>query len=369
MDSKSIRADKKERLQSLDVLRGFDMFWITGGGLLFGWVGKTCGIDWLAMQMDHAQWAGFHFFDLIFPLFMFISGVAIPYAIISKLEKNIPKKSLVTKAFKRMIILVFLGFIYNGVLEGKPEEIRFASVLGQIGIAYFLTSLIIIYSSSFKTKLYWLAGILLGYSVAQLFIPVPGVGAGVFTPEGCINGFIDRHLLPGHLYGKVFDPEGLMSIISATGITLMGTVAGHYLRDRKRSDKQKIVRLAIIGVILVILALIINPFYPIIKSCWTTTFNLMAGGLSFLLIALFFLVIDVMKWRKWAFYFRVIGMNSIFIYLFARLFGAYNSSFLLFGWTMQIWGEAARFVIYLGILSINWGILYLMYKKEIFVRV
>ena len=309
---------QRERLLSLDALRGFDMFWITGGGYLVAVLAKYTGAGWLkvlAGQMEHVKWDGFHFEDLIFPLFMFISGVAIPFALVSKLEKKVPKAELTKKAVKRGFILVLLGLIYNGVFSNGFEHPRFASVLGQIGLAYMFASLIVIYSKSFRQRLYWLGGLMVGISIIQLLIPVPGIGAGVLTPEGCINGYIDRMLLPGRLYGGPFDPEGLLCIVSATAVTLMGTVAGHLLRDKKISDQQKLKLIGITGGSSIVVALLLSTFYPIIKACWTTPFNLLTSGIGFLLMTCFYWIIDVKGWKKWSFFFRVIGMNSIFIYL------------------------------------------------------
>ena len=186
----------KERLHSLDVLRGFDMFWIIGGGALIGALAKTTGWNWmnvLAEQTHHVAWNGFRAWDLIFPLFMFISGVAIPFAITSKLEKGVAKSELFRKVFRRMLLLVAFGLVYNGVLEKGFPDMRAASVLAQIGISYFFASLIVIYTSSVKPRIYWLAGILGGIAILQLLVPVPGFGAGVITPEGSINAWIDQH--------------------------------------------------------------------------------------------------------------------------------------------------------------------------------
>jgi len=369
MESNLIRTQKKERLLSLDVLRGFDMFWITGGSVLFACIGQLAGFDWLTRQMEHVDWEGFTMHDLIFPLFMFISGVAIPFAITSKIEKGSQRSEMLKKVFRRMLTLVILGIIYNHALRGNLTNIRFASVLGQIGLAYFFASVIVIYTRSFKTRLYWLGGILLGYSIIQLFIPVPGAGAGQLTPEGCINGYIDRMLLPGVLHGKVYDPEGLLCIISATGITLMGSVAGYLLRDKKKSEWNKVYLLAGIGAVLVIIALIASPYYPIIKKCWTSTFNLMAGGISFLLLSVFYLLIDVLQYRKWSFYFRVIGMNSIFVYLFTHFIDFDSVTREFTGWTIIFSEQVMNMVSLVGYLALVWGILYYMYKKEIFLRI
>ena len=369
MALKSLRTEPQKRLHSLDALRGFDMFWITGGGLLAITISQMTGIEWLETQMHHVKWEGFRFEDLIFPLFMFIAGVAIPFSVKAKLEKNIPRRRLLWKVFKRMVILIILGILYNGTFQKGFEDGRIASVLGQIGIGYFFAALIVIYFKSFRARIIWLVGILAGFGIIQLLIPVPGFGAGVLTPEGCINGYIDRLFLPGRLHGGTYDPEGILCSLSATGITLMGTVAGNILRKRETTDWQKIGYLTVTGIGLIILALAFSAFYQIIKKCWTSTFNMLTGGISFILMAFFYLIIDHWKFRSWAFYFRVIGMNSIFIYLFGRIIDMEHVTTFFFGWLAKPLGDAGNFMILICGLALNWLLLYYMYKKKIFLRV
>jgi len=363
--------DKQQRLLSLDSLRGFDMFWITGGSSLVVFLAKYTGYGWvesLAEQMEHVPWNGLHFYDLIFPLFIFISGVAIPFSLMSKLEKNVPKYEIVKKSFTRALLLVLLGFIYNGVFQNGFENPRFASVLGQIGLSYFFTVIITIYSKSLKQRLCWLVGILIGIGMVHLFIHVPGIGAGVMTPEGCINGYIDRMLLPGILYGKTFDPEGLLCIISAVSVTLMGSMAGFILRDLTSTEQKKIWSLFIIGISTVLFATLLSTFYPFIKACWTGSFNLLAGGIGFLLITLFYWLIDVMGWIKWSFFFRVIGMNSIFIYLLYALADTQKIAKNILGWTV-LWGDFGQLVNMIGNITLVWLILFFMYKKNLFLKI
>ena len=369
MTKKTFRTDPEKRLYSLDALRGFDMFWITGGGLLVATISKMAGLEWLETQMHHVKWNGFRFYDLIFPLFMFISGVAIPFAVGSKIKRNIPQRKIIRKVCFRLIILILLGILYNGAFKNGFSEVRIASVLGQIGIAYFFASLIYIYFKSLRSLLIWLGSILAVIGIIQLLIPVPGFGAGVLTPEGCINGYIDRLLLPGRLHGKVFDPEGILCSISATGITLMGAVAGTILRIKKQTDLQKIGWLIIAGVSSILMALSFSTFYPVIKSCWTSTFNLLAGGISFLLLAFFYLVIDHWGFKWWAFYFRIIGMNSIFIYLFTRIVDTKGIATFFLGWIINKSGDAGEVILFTGNLIIIWLLLYYMYKKNIFLRI
>ncbi|MCD6354763.1 MAG: DUF5009 domain-containing protein [Prolixibacteraceae bacterium] len=366
MTTKSLRTEPQKRLYSLDALRGFDMFWITGGGAL---IAALSGDSWLGHQMHHAEWVGFHFEDLIFPLFMFISGVAISLSVKSKIEKNVPKYKLFQKVFKRLVILILLGVLYNGTFSNAYVHGRIASVLGQIGVGYFFAAIIVIYFKSFRSRIIWLAGILTGIGLIQLLIPVPGVGAGVLTPEGCINGYIDRLLLPGKLYGDIFDPEGILCSLSATGVTLMGTIAGNMLRYKKTTDWQKIGYMAATGAVLVVLALVISTFYPVIKKCWTSTFNILTGGISFLLLSLFYLIIDHWGFKKWAFYFRVIGMNSIFVYLFTRIVDVRGITEFFLGWLAKPMNENGHILILVGSLALIWLLLYYMYKKKIFLRI
>ncbi|MFO7616676.1 MAG: DUF5009 domain-containing protein [Bacteroidales bacterium] len=363
------------RLLSLDALRGFDMLWIIGGGELSVALAKATNwtwLNWWAEQQHHVRWEGFHFEDLIFPLFMFIAGVAIPFALLAKLHHGYQKGQIVKKAVRRGLILVILGFVYNGIFDLQFNEpgFRFASVLGQIGLAYLLASLIVILTRNYTFRLIWLGAILLGYALIQNLIPVPGFGAGNLTPEGSINGYIDQMLLPGRLHGGTFDPEGLLCIISATAITLMGALAGELLRSKKWRDNQKVLILTAAGVAGIAIALILNPFYPIIKAAWTTTFNLLAGGIACLLLALFYLIIDVWKWRRWAFFFSVIGVNSITIYLGVRIINFHQISEFFLGGLSRIAGpEWGSVILWTGVIAVEWLLLLFLFRKKVFLRV
>jgi len=362
----------EQRLLSLDTLRGFDMFWIAGGDRFFRTLADVTDwtwADWWGAQMHHVKWAGFVAYDLIFPLFMFISGVAIPFALSRKLEQGVAKASLVFKVAKRALILVVLGMIYNGCLDFKFSDARVASVLGQIGLAYLIAALIVLYCRSVKGQLGWLLGIMSIYAAIQLFIPVPGHGAGVLTPEGCINGYVDRLLLPGRLYGTVFDPEGLLCIVSAAGMTLMGVLAGHVLRTHGFSGHRKTLILAASGVTCILLGVCLGQWYPIIKAAWTTPFNLLAGGISLLLLAIFYLVIDVWRFQTWTFALRVVGLNSITIYLCMRVVDFRDISEFFFGGLSGLCSAYGPLVLCAGVLALEWLFLWLLYQKRIFLRV
>lgn len=366
------------RLASLDVLRGFDMFWIIGGGSLIVALSKALDWGWLnvvAEQMEHVRWEGFHFEDLIFPLFMFISGVAIPYSITSKIEKGGNKFELFKIAARRGLILILLGIFYNGALERGFTTMRIPSVLGQIGIAYFFAATIVIFTKDMKSRIFWLLGILISIAILQLGVPVPGQGAGLLDPVNGINAYLDRLLIPGRLHGQTFDPEGLLCSISAISVTLMGALAGGILRDGQPASTRKASILAVTGAAITVTALALSTFYPIIKAAWTVPFDMLASGISFMLLALFYLSIDVKNWHNelaWGigsykvFFFKVIGMNSITIYVGARIFDFTDAATNFVGFMEPSLGN---WIIILGRLTLEWLVLYFLYKKSVFLRV
>jgi len=365
--------NKPERLHSLDILRGFDMFWITGGHVLVATLAAATGWKWLEAvenQMHHVSWEGFHFYDLIFPLFIFIMGVAIPYALLPKLEAGVPKRKLYGKVIRRFVILVIFGVVYNQAWLPDWTNPRIASVLGQIGFAYLFASIIFINTRNLNGIAIWIGGILLIYGLMQNFIPVPGYGAGVITQDGSLNAFLDQRITPGRLLGETYEPEGVFNNISAISIALMGVMAGLILRgDRLLKAYEKFGALLVIGTVFITIALLLGMWYPIIKNAWTSTFDLLTGGISLVLLALFYLVVDIWKFRKWGFYFKVIGVNSITIYMAVMFidFGGISTN-LFEGIAMHL-GDWGPVLIAVGGLAIIWTCLYLMYKNKIFLKI
>lgn len=372
--TKSTRTGTKERLLSLDTLRGFDMAMLVGGGGIIVALANLTGWNWmevLATQTHHhVEWEGFHFYDMIFPLFMFISGVAIPYAINSKLEKGVAKSLLLKKIFIRLLVLIAFGIIYNGASSRGFTNLRYASVLSQIGFGYFFAALISIYSKSIKGSVYWMLGIMAGIAMLQLFVPVPGFGAGTFEPATTINAWLDQHLIPGRLNDDVFDPEGILCIVSAISVTLMGTLAGYVIRSWNQTPAKKALYIALAGVLALALAFGLRPVYPVIKKMWTVTYVLMAGGYSALLLSLFYYVIDVKGSKNWTLFFRVFGMNSITIYMGARIIDFHDISRFFLNWTsIHINEQWGALFIAIGVLLLQWGMLLFLYRRKIFLRV
>ena len=363
----------KQRLYSLDALRGFDMFWIAGGEGIFHTLAKITGSPfWKTMsdQFEHPDWNGFHFYDLIFPLFLFIAGVATPYSVGRELEKGTAKQKLLLRVIRRGLVLVLLGIIYNNGLKIHPlAEVRFCSVLGRIGLAYMFANIIYLYTKQ-RGQAIWFASLLIGYWLLLRFTSAPGFPAGDLTMQGNFASYIDRSIIPGKLYLTIHDPEGLMSTIPAIGTGLLGILAGQLLKNSSLSGGAKAGRLAIAGVISLVLALGWNVVFPINKNLWTSSFVLCVGGISLLLLAAFYYIIDVRGYRRWAFFFTVIGMNSILIYLSGHFINWKYATDGFFTWVGQLVGSPwDAFAMVICLLIVKWAFLYFLYKKKVFLRV
>src|ERR1700761_4461599 len=368
------------RLYSLDALRGFDMFWIMGAEEIFHSLADAT--KWgpfiaISNQLTHPAWNGFHLYDLIFPLFLFMAGVSTPFSVGRELEKGKSREQLVLRVMKRALILVIFGLIANNGLEIRHlADIRFPSVLGRIGIAYMFANIIYLYSGEIA-QMVWFWALLIGYWLLLKFTSAPGFHPGDLTPEGNFASYVDRTILPGHLYvsfpdgrPNMHDPEGLFSTIPAISTGLLGILTGITLKKHTLTQGDKVMRLAIVGVIFLILAQIWNLDFPINKNLWTSSFVLNVGGISLLLMALFYYVIDVLGYKKWAFFFKVIGMNSILIYISGRFIDWEYATKGFFNWLIQLAGDPYNLVVgAICFVMIKWLFLYFMYQKKVFLRV
>ena len=362
-----------QRLYSLDALRGFDMFWIMGAEEIVHSLANATGSSFwngFSNQLTHPAWNGFHFYDLIFPLFLFIAGVATPYSVGRELEKGKSRRQLLVRVIKRGLILVLLGVIYNNGLQIKPfSEVRIPSVLGRIGLAYMFANIIYLYTKE-RAQMIWFGVLLIGYWLLLKFTAAPGFAPGDLTMEGNFASYIDRSIIPGHLYLGIHDPEGLMSTIPAIGTGLLGIMTGNFLKNSSVKPQTKALRLAIVGIIFLGLAQLWNLDFPINKNLWTSSFVLNVGGYSLLLLSLFYYVIDVLGYQKWAFYFKVIGMNSILIYISGRFINWEYTTNGFFQWLGQLIGNPYNAVIMaICFVMVKWAFLYFMYKKKVFLRV
>lgn len=359
------------RLMSLDALRGFDMFWIIGGeeiakegAKLFGWGWLT----WLAGQLEHPEWDGFAFYDLIFPLFLFIAGAAMPFSYDKRLSRGDTKGRLYVHAITRGLTLVLLGMIYNGLLEFDFANQRYPSVLGRIGLAYMFAALIAL-NTQWRGRLLWIAGLLVGYWAALKFIPNPDFGAGDLAPGHTLTDWVDRQLIPGKLYRGVRDPEGLMGTIPAIATALAGVVTGQFLKDSRLSGAAKTGAMALAGVACLGLAWLWNFNFPINKNLWSSSFVLHCAGWSLVFLAVFYLVIDVWRLRRWAFFFVVIGSNSILIYMAQNMVDFGHTTHFLFDGALQYAGASRPLLWSMAFVLVQWLLLLVLYRKKVFLKV
>jgi predicted acyltransferase len=359
------------RIASIDALRGFDMFWITGGeGIIHSLyrVFPNPVTDTLHQQFRHVRWEGFHFYDLIFPLFLFIVGVVLPFSLTRRLERGANRGELYGHLVRRLLLLFLLGLVYEGLLDFNFHDLRIAGVLQRIAICYFIAALIVM-NTSIRNQAIAAAAILVGYWIILLVIPVPGVGAGVLTPDGNLAGYLDRRLLPQPFCCYHFgDNEGILSTIPAVATTLLGALAGHWLRS-SQSSARKVRGLALAGVACVAVGYVWGLAFPIIKNLWTSTFVLVAGGWSLLLLAGFYWVIDVRGYKRWAYFFTVIGMNAITIYVAERLFRFRIITNIFVHGFIDYLGPFRPLFYSVCVAATAWLFLWFLHRQKIYLKV
>ena len=362
---------ENNRLRSLDALRGFDMLWIMG----FGWMlFDICqlwpdgGGFWLARQMEHASWNGLTLFDTVFPLFLFISGMTFPFSLAKRREKGLSDGSTVKKVLIRALIMVALGIVYNGFFGLNFATMRFYSVLGRIGVAWALAALLYM-RLSWKPRAVIAAVILVGYNLLLLIGAPDRPGTDPLSLEGNLVGYIDRLIMPNHLlYSAGFDPEGLLSTLPAIVTAMLGQFTGEFVRGGKA--KQKTLWLFAGAAVLLGLGLIWNQWLPLNKKLWTSSFVLVVAAYSVAMFALFYYLIDVRGWKKWAFPLEVIGLNSITIYMVQRIISIASANrFFLDGVAGMVSEPVASVIYATGYVLLCWLLLYFLYRKKIFLKI
>ncbi|MEM7308241.1 MAG: DUF5009 domain-containing protein [Planctomycetota bacterium] len=352
---------------SIDALRGFDMFWITGGaGFVAALAAATdwTALRWIEAQCEHVEWHGFRLWDLIFPLFLFLAGLSMPLSFAARRARGASERELHLHALRRGATLVALGVVYNGLLTFDWEHLRYASVLGRIGLAWMLAAFCVL-RLSLRGQVAVAAGLLLGYWAALAWIPVPGVGAGHLEPGATLTDWFDRRFLPGRLHRTVRDPEGLLSTLPAVATALFGAFTGRWMAATKR-DGRRLLGLVAAGLVALALGALWHLAFPINKNLWSSSFVLWTAGLSLLLVALFHLVVDVWGWRRLAFPLVVIGSNSILIYML--------QGFVAFDALAELAFASAERRVHPALLAgggvlLRWLFLYALYRRRLFLRV
>ena len=361
------------RVASLDALRGFDMFWIIGGDAICRALPAVRDAPWtrfLARQVEHNPWTGFTFYDLVFPLFLFIIGAVFPFSLLKRVETGKARTRVYVHIVKRTLILILLGLIAGGVLSFDFAHQRWTGVLQRIGICYLLVAILAL-NTKIRTQVGVFAAVLLLYWAALALIPVPGYGPGVMTPEGSLHTYIDQKVMAGHISKEFYGPGdslGVISTLPAACSLLLGVFAGYWLKS-SRAAKKKILGLIIGGVACLAVGGVWSLSFPIIKHIWTSTYVLWAGGWCLLLLALFYWLIDVRGWSRWAFFFVVIGTNAILVYFGQEVVDFDGIARFFLDGVREHAGLVAPLLIPVGALAAKWLGLRFLHRHKIFFKV
>jgi len=372
MEEKGTILAKPVRLASLDALRGFDMLFIMGGEGLVCAIAAALGFPEFKDGFGHAAWHGFHFMDVVFPLFLFMAGVSFPFSCAKSRSRGLPERTIALKCLRRGATLVFLGLCCSKLLSLDFAHLRVWSVLGRIGVAWMVAAWLYL-ALGVKTRLGVAAAILAAVTAGTVFVTAPGAAAPVdpFSPEGNFGCWLDRTLTGGHTYRPLFDPEGFAGMLPAVVTAMLGMFAGDIVRrGGSAATGRKALELAACGAAATALGLALSPVFPVNKALWSPSFTLVAGGVSFAAFAAFYWIVDVLEFRRWTFFFTVIGMNSITIYMAQRVIGFRVARDFLFGGVASLFPEAwGAVVLQAGYIAACWLFLYFLHRKGVYLKV
>ncbi len=373
----SEESQKSKRLLSLDVFRG-----ITIAGML---IVNNPG-TWSAVYppLEHAKWHGLTPTDLIFPFFLFIMGIAMPFSFEKRIAAGADTTKLLMHAVKRSIILILIGLFLNSNLLTDLPNLRWYGVLQRIGIVYFFVSLIVL---KFKTKGRYIFGfsLIAIYWILLKFIPLPGYGTGNLTQEGNIIGYVDRLIFSKeHLWLGNFDPEGLISNLTAIVTSLIGYFLGDFIRKNKGKHLNITNNLFVNGTVMMIIGYILTIWFPINKNLWTISYVFVTAGMGASLLGLCYWLIEIKQITFWIKPFLVLGLNAITVYFLAELFNEildilsinglslkeiiYKNIFAPIGTALNSMEFAS--LLYALFFLIFWIIIMnIFYKKKIFIKI
>lgn len=298
-------------------------------------------------------------------MFLFIIGVSIPYAYGKRQERGATKNYLYIHTFKRAVVLFILGLIYYGIKDPGLEWLGYYGVLQRLAIGYFFATLIML-NTNWKGMAIWAGALLLFYFVIMKFIPVPGIGAGVMTPEGNLDNYWQN--LIAVAIGIKFAKLLSLSMIPTISTALLGILVGQWMRQQS-NPVETVKGLLIAAVGLTVAGLLLAIPMAINKLLWNSSYVLFTGGLSCFFLALFYWIIDMRNHKKWAFFFVVIGLNPITIYILARIID-FQAIIVFFSQNfIHYFGQAEPFVFALLMTGLHWLLVYWLYKNKIFIRI
>jgi predicted acyltransferase len=372
-------ASSASRLMSLDLFRGATI----AGMILVNNAGDEPASYW---PLKHAQWNGWTPTDLVFPFFLFIVGVAMPFSFSARLKRGDSRRELLRHVLWRGVVLFALGMFLNGF----PSQYHLASwrvygVLQRIAICYVISAILALWTN-WRTWIVVIVGCLFGYWILMRFVPVPGFGVPthdipLLDPDHNLAAWLDRRLLAGHLYEGTRDPEGVLSTIPAVATSLLGMLTGQWLRS-SRSAQSKALGMVLFGVIGVAAGKILDLGFPINKKLWTSSYVIFTASLALLCLALCYWIADVKKWRSlWTKPLLVFGTNAIAAYVFGGAISALLDHFQTVGgmsWQELIYENTfvplanpanASLLYASAYVLVCWVGMWLLYRKGIFLKI
>jgi predicted acyltransferase len=357
--------------------------------------GSWSAIYW---PLDHAKWNGWTPTDLIFPFFLFIAGVSITLSFASRLGRGFTRGSLAAHVLSRSAIIFALGIFLNGFPDFSFATIRIMGVLQRIALCYLAAGLVCLVGrrrdetdeSRFR-RVPWLSAsvtvvLLIGYWVLMRFVSVPGYGAGHLDPEGNLSAYIDRSAFGvAHLWSEsaTWDPEGLLSTLPAIATTLIGVLAGVWLRSNRCANRRAL-GLIVCGAVGISIGRLLHPFFPINKNLWTSTFAVFSAGFAMLLFGICYWLIDARGYRRWTVPLQVYGRNAITVFSLSSLLAAASVSFTLHDagaevtWHDYVYrrffaplaGPVNASLLFALCYCLLWlAIMWLLYRRRIFIRI
>jgi predicted acyltransferase len=363
-----------ERVLAIDALRGFDMFWIAGPDLGHWLVTSVLVLligplpEWLAYQLDHPTWLGFSAWDMIMPLFLFIVGAAMPFSVQRRIDAGDGRTAIYLRALRRAAILWLLGMVSQGkLLEWQWSSLHFyCNTLQSIAAGYLIATVTMVELRRPLFQALTAVALLAAYWLLMALVPVPGIGAGHYDPEGNLALWIDQAVMGVHQ-----DHTHYTWILSSLGFgasVLIGVLAGTLLRSRL-PPLTRLRILVIAGLALLAAGWAWSFAMPIIKHLWTSSMVLWAGGWSLLLLAAFYALIDVLGWRRWSWVFVVIGANAILAYMAQPLFDLRHLGEHLFAKLCVHFGDGREAALAALTYLLLWLVLWGLYRARIFIRI
>lgn len=360
------------RVVAVDALRGFDMFWLIGGAAIVRALPAAEGswVKGLQAQFQHMKWEGFTFYDLIFPLFLFLIGCSVPIAFTNRRARGERDASLYRHIGIRAALMVLIGMTINGnLLTFDPAKFQISySVLQMLAYGYVVAAVLYL-NFSLRVRIAWFCSSLLLYWALETFVRVPGHEIGVYAPGKNFGDWFNNLVL-GDWQGRWRSGWIVQGALAHSATAMLGVFAGEIFQ-RSWTPERKLKLFIGLGFATLLAGWLWSFQYPIIKVRWSSTYVLFAGGWSFLLLALFYWVIDIRGVRRLVFPLVVIGANSLLAYIIAEHFkpSFTHVSTRLLGGLARYCGDWGPAFLAAGSTAAIWLFLYWLYRTKAFLRI